>query len=112
MADTYAATLGYGNMHSAGCVTGKPISQGGIHGRVSATGRGVYHGIDNFIRDEYYMGLIGMEPKVVSRLTRQISQTLKSRRSREDLPWSWRAKVSSDLELMSLPLTWELVSVK
>lgn len=62
MADTFAATQGYGNMHSAGCVTGKPISQGGIHGRVSATGRGVYHGIDNFIRDEYYMGLIGLEP--------------------------------------------------
>merc|ERR1719392_659015 len=62
MADTYAATMGYGNMHSAGCVTGKPISQGGIHGRVSATGRGVYHGIDNFIRDPYYMELIGLEP--------------------------------------------------
>jgi len=61
MADTYAATLGFGNMHSAGCVTGKPISQGGIHGRVSATGRGVYHGIDNFIRDDFYMDLIGME---------------------------------------------------
>lgn len=62
MADTYAMTLGYGNINAAGCVTGKPISQGGIHGRVSATGKGVYHGIDNFIRDEYYMNLIGMTP--------------------------------------------------
>lgn len=62
MADTFAMTLGYGNINAAGCVTGKPISQGGIHGRVSATGRGVYHGIDNFIRNEYYMDLIGMTP--------------------------------------------------
>merc|ERR1740124_1534866 len=62
MADTYAMTLGYGNMNAAGCVTGKPISQGGIHGRTSATGRGVYHGIDNFINEKYYCDLIGITP--------------------------------------------------
>merc|ERR1711970_678795 len=59
MADQYAKTIGYGDMNAAGCVTGKPISQGGIHGRTSATGRGIYHGTDIFCQDEYFMNLVG-----------------------------------------------------
>merc|ERR1712159_291536 len=62
MAHAYSQTFGHGSLHAAACVTGKPITQGGVHGRTSSSGRGLYHGVDYFIRNERYMKLIGMEP--------------------------------------------------
>jgi glutamate dehydrogenase (NAD(P)+) len=41
IADTYSA-LNPGNLDSLGCVTGKPVTQGGVRGRKEATGRGLY----------------------------------------------------------------------
>jgi glutamate dehydrogenase (NAD(P)+) len=42
--DTYAS-LKPGDIDAAGCVTGKPITQGGVRGRKEATGLGVFFGI-------------------------------------------------------------------
>nr|KAI8753692.1 glutamate dehydrogenase; mitochondrial-like [Biomphalaria glabrata] len=62
IADTYATTIGYRDINARACVTGKPITQGGIHGRVSATGQGIFYGIKNFIMNADYMDSIGLTP--------------------------------------------------
>ena len=45
----------------AACVTGKPVHQGGINGRRVATGRGVFYGLDNFLREADLMARIGIQ---------------------------------------------------
>ena len=42
--DTYAS-LKPGEIDAAGCVTGKPVTQGGVRGRTEATGLGVFYGL-------------------------------------------------------------------
>lgn len=44
VADTYAA-FARDKLNAMGCVTGKPVSQGGIHGRREATGLGITYGL-------------------------------------------------------------------
>ncbi len=44
IADTYA-TLAPQDINALGCVTAKPVAQGGIQGRTEATGRGVFYAL-------------------------------------------------------------------
>jgi glutamate dehydrogenase (NAD(P)+) len=68
MADTYAA-LNPGQIDASACVTGKPLAQGGIHGRTEATGRGVYYGLEracSYADDMKKLGLgVGLDGKTV-----------------------------------------------
>ena len=61
IADTYAA-LNPGSIDAMACVTGKPISQGGIRGRTEATGRGVYFGIREACNHSDDMKALGLTP--------------------------------------------------
>jgi glutamate dehydrogenase (NAD(P)+) len=45
IADTYLSFHGSSDINALGCVTGKPIAQGGVRGRREATGRGVMFGL-------------------------------------------------------------------
>ncbi|KAF9409117.1 glutamate dehydrogenase, partial [Podila epigama] len=48
------------DVNAAGCVTGKPISQGGVRGRNEATGLGVYYGIREFLQYPEVQKLTGL----------------------------------------------------
>ncbi|MEX1062511.1 MAG: glutamate dehydrogenase [Balneolaceae bacterium] len=50
------------DINAEGCVTGKPISQGGIRGRKEATGRGVYFGIREACENREDMQELGLRP--------------------------------------------------
>jgi glutamate dehydrogenase (NAD(P)+) len=60
IADTYQA-LKYGETNALGCVTGKPVGQGGIRGRAEATGLGVYFGIREALADTELLQGKGLE---------------------------------------------------
>lgn len=52
------------DLNAEGCVTGKPIEQGGIRGRTEATGRGVYFGIREACNSKEDMKKLGLETGV------------------------------------------------
>jgi glutamate dehydrogenase (NAD(P)+) len=57
--DTYQ-TLKHGEIDAVACVTGKPVTQNGIRGRVDATGRGVFYGLRRCFEIEEDMAKIGL----------------------------------------------------
>lgn len=59
IADTYLA-MKSGEVDALGCVTGKPIAQGGVRGRKEATGLGVFYGIKELCNNETYMKKVGL----------------------------------------------------
>ena len=61
IADTYLALAPH-DVNGLGCVTGKPLAQGGVRGRTEATGRGVYFAIREAVNDAADMKKMGLAP--------------------------------------------------
>jgi len=59
MADTYAA-LNPGSLDALGCVTGKPVTQGGVRGRKEATGRGLFFALREACNEAEEMKRLGL----------------------------------------------------
>ena len=64
--DTYAS-LKPGEIDAAGCVTGKPVTQGGVRGRKEATGLGVFFGIREVCNMPDVMKKLGLEVGIVGK---------------------------------------------
>ncbi len=58
--DTYT-TMHPGEIDAAGCVTGKPVSQGGVRGRREATGLGVFFGLREVCNMPDVMEKLGLQ---------------------------------------------------
>jgi glutamate dehydrogenase (NAD(P)+) len=57
--DTYTS-MRPGEIDALGCVTGKPVTQGGVRGRREATGLGVYYGLREVCRMPDVMQRLGL----------------------------------------------------
>ncbi|MEO8146086.1 MAG: Glu/Leu/Phe/Val dehydrogenase [Bacteroidia bacterium] len=68
IADTYA-TFKYEDLNALGCVTGKPLGQGGIAGRTEATGLGVYFGVREALSHAEDLKQIGLTPGIAGKRT-------------------------------------------
>lgn len=66
IADTYTA-LRQNQIDALGCVTGKPVEQGGINGRTEATGRGLYYVLREACAVREDMRRLGLDPGVAGK---------------------------------------------
>lgn len=64
--DTYMS-LRPGEIDGYGCVTGKPVSQGGVRGRKEATGLGVFYGLQELCNIKEDMQRVGLEPGIIGK---------------------------------------------
>ncbi len=66
IADTYMA-MNPGHLDAIGCVTGKPLSQGGIRGRKEATGRGCFYALREACAHAEDMKALGLTPGIAGK---------------------------------------------
>jgi glutamate dehydrogenase (NAD(P)+) len=64
--DTYMA-MHPGEVEALGCVTGKPITQGGVRGRREATGLGVFFGIREVCNNAEVMAKLGLKTGIAGK---------------------------------------------
>lgn len=64
--DTYT-TLNPNEVNAQACVTGKPISQGGVRGRTEATGLGVFFGVREACKVVSDMEALGLTPGIAGK---------------------------------------------
>lgn len=64
--DTYQS-LRPGEIDAAGCVTGKPVTQGGVRGRREATGLGVFYGLREVCNMPDVMKKLGLTTGVIGK---------------------------------------------
>lgn len=61
--DTYTS-MRPGEIDALGCVTGKPVSQGGVRGRKEATGLGVFYGLKEILNNQELTSKLGISTGV------------------------------------------------
>ena len=74
-----------GEIDAIGCVTGKPISQGGIRGRKEATGRGVFFGVREALADAELLKALGLSAGLAGQARRRAGPRQR-RLSRGEVP--------------------------